>query len=58
MVDFKSLSEACKWRQSKVCRAIGNYCEIDNCALYDIIKLVGTQRVIGRRKRKKRKVVK
>lgn len=38
MVDFKTLSENCKWRRSKVCKAIENYCEVDNCALYQMLE--------------------
>ncbi|KKK80349.1 hypothetical protein LCGC14_2824380 [marine sediment metagenome] len=55
MVDFKSFAEGCKWRGSRVCRAIGNFCEVDNCALYAIMKSVPatTRVIIKRRKRKK-----
>lgn len=55
MVDFKSFAESCKWRQSKVCKAIQHYCELDNCALYGIMESVpaATRVIIKRRKRKK-----
>lgn len=39
MVEFQAFSEKCKWRGSRVCKAIGNYCEVDNCALYPIVHL-------------------
>lgn len=38
MVEFQSFSEDCKWRRSKVCKAIENYCEVDNCALYQMLE--------------------